>query len=185
MSAENIITTKAALIAAIRAALAGKAEAAGAASEAGASVSTALRAYAAATHADGDDAEEAREALTAMLLAGKVKPGTVKGSGNHFAGFRAMLADGLNIETGKDGKPYTAADAQNYIASDDVKRLKAIKAAISEVVSGASKKLEGETGNGERIARLEAIASTLGCDLGAYWVEYGGTGEGQAQAATG
>src|SRR5688572_7896697 len=123
MNAAVIAATYAVQIEAIASALAGKAGAAADATLQGGTVSAKLRELATTTAKDGVDAGEARAALKMALESATLengnpafKAGTVKASGNHFAGYRAMIAADIDIETGKKGNPYTVADAQDFIA---------------------------------------------------------------------
>jgi len=52
--------------------------------------------------------------------------GTVAASANHLKGYRAMLADGLPIDN------VSTKDAQDYIASDEVKAKKAFQKAFRD-----------------------------------------------------
>lgn len=92
------------------------------ASDAGAksksTVTAALKTYAEHTAADGIDVEVARGILRVALTINGVKEGTIKASGNHYAGFRAMLGRGVK---GSEWNEATVADAQSEIASDESK----------------------------------------------------------------
>lgn len=83
------------------------------------SITSQLKEYATATDNDGIDVETARAALALMLTSGGVKEGTRKASGNHFAGFRAMLSD--TEVTPEAFQKATVRDAQLFIASEESK----------------------------------------------------------------
>lgn len=83
--------------------------------ERGKSLTQQVKDFATLTYIDGIPADEARAGLTYALNAFEVPKGSVKASGNHFAGYRAMLADEVDIDA-KSNK-----DAQAYIESADVK----------------------------------------------------------------
>lgn len=125
MNVATLIQTHAALFAAIAANLNATTAANAANKEAndGRATTTVqlLRDYATVTAADGVPVEDARKAMQTMLTGFDVKAGSVKASGNQFAGFRALLADGVNIAD------KSAKDAQDAVASDDTKRLNAVK----------------------------------------------------------
>lgn len=87
-------------------------------------VTAALKKYAEHTHADGVAVEVARGILRVALTMNGVKEGTIKASGNHLAGFRAMLVRGVK---GSEWNEATAADAQSEIASDESKAKSAAK----------------------------------------------------------
>lgn len=74
-----------------------------------------IKDFATLTYIDGVPTADARAGLTYALTAFEVAKGSVKASGNHFAGYRAMLADDIDIDA-KSNK-----DAQAYIESADVK----------------------------------------------------------------
>lgn len=89
-----------------------------------------LRDYATVTAGDGVPVEEARKALQTMLTGFDVKAGSVKASGNQFAGFRKLLADGVNIAD------KSAKDAQDAVASDDTKAMTAVREAFKAHTKG-------------------------------------------------
>lgn len=89
-----------------------------------------LRDYATITAADGVPVEESRKALQTMLTGFDVKAGSVKASGNQFAGFRQLLADGVNIAD------KSAKDAQDAVASDDTKAMTAVREAFKAHTKG-------------------------------------------------
>ena len=80
-----------------------------------------LKDFATLTHIDDVDTAVSRQGLTFALNALEVPKGSVKACGNHFAGYRAMLNDEVDID-GKSNK-----DAQDYVASDEVKAKAAAK----------------------------------------------------------
>jgi hypothetical protein len=130
----QLLTTYNAQLAAITAAIvnnaAASAEASTASKDRKDSLATSIRAYARDTAADEVSADEAGAALRLVLGAAEVKAGTIKGYGASFRGFRAMLEAGVDISE-KNTK-----EAQDFVASDEVKALKAakdrVKAATAE-----------------------------------------------------
>lgn len=93
---------------------------------AGVTLTSRVKAFATITAEAGDDAEEARRALTGNLTTLEMPKGSIKASGNHFAGFRKL------IDEGKDIAPLSTKDAQEAIASDEVKAIKAAKSALNK-----------------------------------------------------
>lgn len=150
-------------LAAIAAALNGSKSASDAAGTARGTVSDAKRAYALATAADEVPTEEARKALQLYLAGEGVKAPAAHG--NHFAGYRELLAGGFDIETMNEGRPATDRDAQAAIASDDVKALQAVRKAISGHISGLAKATKETGGTKAAIERLTAFANANGIAL--------------------
>lgn len=128
-----LLTTYAAHLAAITAAIVENGAESKLASEASKarkdSLATSIRAYAKATDADGVNADEAGTALRLVLTAAEVKPGTVKGYGASFRGYRAMLADG---KPAAEVDAANTAKAQEYVASEETKALKVAKDRVKE-----------------------------------------------------
>lgn len=91
-----------------------------------ATLTSRVKDYATATATDGVKVEDARQALTGALTMMGAPSGSVKASGNHFAGFRQLLAEGKDIST------LSTKHAQDAIASDEVKALKAAKDALAK-----------------------------------------------------
>lgn len=152
--------------AALESALAGKAEASAEASTEGKTVSQRKRELAIATADAGITAEEAREALELYLNGRKVKAAAAHG--NHLQGYRAMLDDGIDIMTGgSEGNPVTDADAQLYIASDDVKELRAVRKSINQHIAGLAK-LENKEPRRNAIDRLRVFAAEAGISVPQY-----------------
>lgn len=89
------------------------------------SVTQMLKDFASQTKADGIPADQARTAMNFALTGLGVKEGTRKASGNHFAGFRAML-DSEQVDA-KAFAEATTKTAQDFIASDEVKAKTAAK----------------------------------------------------------
>lgn len=88
-------------------------------------VTAKLKEFALITAKDGVPVEAARAALNIALTGFMVKEGTRKASGNHFAGFRAMLAsDKVDAVAFKKA---TVREAQDFIASDESKAKNAAK----------------------------------------------------------
>lgn len=119
MNAIQFATNYAEQLTAIAAAFDASKDASKAASDANAerskSLTQQIKDFATLTFIDEVPVTEARAGLTYALTAFEVAKGSVKASGNHFAGYRAMLADEIDIDA-KSNK-----DAQAYIESADVK----------------------------------------------------------------
>lgn len=87
--------------------------------DAGSSVTKLLKVYAIETSKDADvSVDTARAAMQYALRGLGVKDGTVKASGNHFAGFRKMLSEGIQQKAWDEA---TTATAQLAVASEEVK----------------------------------------------------------------
>lgn len=178
----SILAARSQLFAGLAMAITASVKGGEAATEAKGGVVAKLREVANVTHEAGEPVQEVRAAMLATLAGFELPAGSVKASGNQLAGFRAMLADGLNIDNGgKDGKPVSAGEASAYIASDDTKRLKAIRTAISKAVQTAAGKQDGDKA-GDAEARLLTIAEAIGADLEAYTATVDGQSEGQREA---
>lgn len=96
------------------------------------SVTQLLKDFAKQTKADGVPADQARTAMNFALTGLGVKEGTRKASGNHFAGFRAMLdSDAIDEKAFNEA---TVKTAQDFIASDEVKAKNAAKKEWAEHV---------------------------------------------------
>lgn len=89
------------------------------------SLTAQLRAFATKTAEDGVSVEDGREGLRFALTAFKCPTGSVKASGNHYAGYRKLLADGVNIET------KSVAEAQKAIESNAVTVARDVKKALN------------------------------------------------------
>lgn len=96
------------------------------------SITALLKDFAKVTLADGIPADQARTAMNFALTGLGVKEGTRKASGNHFAGFRAML-ESEHVD-GKAFDEATTKTAQDFIASDEVKAKNAAKKEWAEHV---------------------------------------------------
>lgn len=144
-------------LAAIAAALNGSKSASDVAGTARGTVSDAKRAYATATAVDDVPVEDARKALQLYLAGEGVKAPAAHG--NHFAGYRELIASGIDIDTMNDGKPATDKDAQAAVASDEVKALSAVRKAISSHVAGLAKATKETGGMAGAIERLTAFAN--------------------------
>lgn len=120
-----LLTTYAAQLAAIAAAVTENGVASKLASEASKgrkdSLASTIRTFASDTARDGVPTEDAHGALKLVLGAADQKPGTIKGYGASFRGYRAMIADGVEIADKNTAK------AQEYVASEETKALKAAK----------------------------------------------------------
>lgn len=157
MNAMKLAMQYADQIAAIAEAMVRKDEASKSASEASKANTSTLtdmvRDFAVQTAADGIPAEDGRKALIFGLTGLEAPKGSVKASGNHFAGYRAMIADGVEVAD------KSVKDAQAYIASDDVKAINAIKAAWAEARKAAN------GGKGWKLADWQAFAEREGIKL--------------------
>lgn len=111
-----------------------------------------VKAFATLTHEAGADGEEARRALTGTLTTLEMPKGSVKASGNHFAGFRKL------IDEGKDIAPLSTKDAQEAVESDEVKAIKAAKSALNKYAKDQKWK------SADWNAALELIGVTVGAD---------------------
>ena len=89
------------------------------------SIAASIREFAVQTATDGVKAEEGRGILQLVLTAADNKAGTVKAYGAAFAGFRSL------IQQGKDVSKVNCKQAQDEVASADVKATKAAKDRIA------------------------------------------------------
>jgi len=94
------------------------------------SLAASIRDFAEVTHADGVPVDEANKMLALDMTLAEVKGGTIKGYGASLRGYRAMIAAGVAIAD-KNTK-----DAQDYVASDEVKAIKAAKDRIATATKG-------------------------------------------------
>lgn len=85
------------------------------------SLTSRVRGMAQQTHNDGIPVEQARSLFTAALKSLHAPEGSVKASGNHFAGYRILLAEGKDISNA------STAEAQEAAASPEVRALKQAK----------------------------------------------------------
>lgn len=93
---------------------------------AGSTLVSRVKDYANVTAADGVEVEIGRKALQLGLTGLEAPAGSVKASGNHYAGFRKLIS--LN----KDISTLSTRDAQEAIESDEVKAVKAAKKALND-----------------------------------------------------
>jgi hypothetical protein len=120
----------------ILAAVADKAGHSKAASKDGKNASDALRAYATLTAAEGVPVAGAKAYLADRMKAAKVPDGTVKPYAQSFAGYRAAIAEGVDIDkAGKGGKPLSANVARDYLLPKVEREAKAAADAIRKEIA--------------------------------------------------
>ena len=86
-----------------------------------------VRDFAKLTHEDSVPVKEARELFQDALKLLKAPEGSVKASGNHFAGYRILLAEGEDISN------VSSAAAQDAAASPETRAIKKAKQAFNKV----------------------------------------------------
>ena len=86
-----------------------------------------VRDFAKLTHEDNVPVKEARELFQGALKILKAPEGSVKASGNHFAGYRILLAEGKDISN------TSSAEAQEAAASPETRAIKQAKREFNKV----------------------------------------------------
>jgi len=120
----------------ILAAVADKAGHAKDASKSGKTASDALRAYATLTAAEGVPTASAKAYMADRMKAAKLPDGTVKPYAQSFAGYRAAIGEGVDIDKGgKGGKPLSANSARDYLLPKAERDAKALADTIRKEIA--------------------------------------------------